>query len=50
VNISPAISTAGAELTSAGVRAIAPRPVTTTLTSGVCAGAPTATNAELTTM
>jgi hypothetical protein len=50
VNISAAISTAGAELTSAGASAIAPSPVTTTLISGVCPLAPTATNDELTTM
>jgi len=50
VNIKAATRTTGAELRSAGVSAIAPSPVTTTLINGVWLRAPTATNVVLTTM
>jgi len=50
VSMSAAISTRGAELTSAGSSAIAPSPVTSRLIAGVWARAPAATNAELTAM
>jgi hypothetical protein len=50
VSSSEAMSTIGAELTSAGTSAIAARPVAITLTEAVWLRGPTATNAELTTM
>jgi hypothetical protein len=50
VSISAAISTTGAELTSAGTSAIAPSPATIALIAGVWLRGPSATNAQLTAM